>query len=143
VGINHGGLGINISLYFAAYLLRIEYNFISGVVSWDDPTTPDIKASASLLAKAMPKMTPFILSPAAKFRQVTVNRVDIGLWTVGTRTLVLAANMNYATTNVDLASLGLHATAAIEQVLNSGASSASAGNRLAFGSVGTGAFIVG
>ncbi|KAF5329520.1 hypothetical protein D9619_009061 [Psilocybe cf. subviscida] len=122
VGINHGGLG---------------------VVSWDDPTTPEIKASASLLAQAMPKLTPFILSSEATFRQVTVNRVDVGLWTVGARTLVLAANMNYATTNVDLASLGLHATAAIEQVFKSGTSSAPARDHLVFGAVGSGAFIVG
>ncbi|KAF8188635.1 hypothetical protein BJ912DRAFT_967980 [Pholiota molesta] len=42
VGINHGGLG---------------------VMSWDDPTSTDIKASASLLALSMPKMTPFISAP--------------------------------------------------------------------------------
>lgn len=123
-------------------MLKIECNPYQGVVSWDDPTTADIKASASLLAKAMPKLTPFILSPQATFRQVTMNRVDIGLWTVGARTLALAANMNYATTNVDLASLGLHTTAAIEQVFESGMSSASGRNRLTFGAVGSGAFIV-
>ncbi|KAH9476841.1 hypothetical protein JR316_0010757 [Psilocybe cubensis] len=125
VGINHGGLG---------------------VVSWDDPTTPDIKASASLLAQSLPKMTPFILSPSATFRQITINRVDIGLWTVGPKTLVLATNMNYFSTSVSLQSLGLKPVGppgSVTQVLDSGARTDAARTQLLFDSVGTGAFIVG
>ncbi|KAF5376671.1 hypothetical protein D9615_007900 [Tricholomella constricta] len=120
LGINHGGLG---------------------VVSWDDPTTPDIKASASLLALSLPKMTPYILSPVASFRQLTINRVDVGLWTVGRETLVLASNMNYATATVRLVDLGLHSRA-INQVLNSGAVIKSDKTGFTFESVGSGAFVV-
>ncbi len=46
---------------------------LAGVMSWDDPTSTDIKASASLLALSLPKMTPFILNPRrvlpANYRQ--------------------------------------------------------------------------
>ena len=59
LGVNHGGLGI---------------------VPWEDPTPADIKASASSLALALPKMTPFIFNPTASFQRTTLNRVDIGLW---------------------------------------------------------------
>lgn len=123
LGINHGALG---------------------VVSWDDPTTDDIKASASTLALSMPKMTPFILSPKASFRQITINRVDFGLWTVGSKTLVLGANMNNASTNITLSQLGLPATGSssgISQVLNSGATLDAARNHLVFTATGSGAWI--
>ncbi|KAJ3568689.1 hypothetical protein NP233_g5551 [Leucocoprinus birnbaumii] len=123
VGINHGA---------------------KGVVSWDDPTTDDIKASASTLALSMPKMTPFILSPHASFRQITINRVDFGLWTVGSRTLVLGTNMNNANTNITFGQLGLPATGSssgISQVLDSGAEVDAARNHFVFTATGTGAWI--
>ncbi|KAF8064328.1 hypothetical protein FPV67DRAFT_215032 [Lyophyllum atratum] len=120
LGINHGGLG---------------------VVSWDDPTSPDIKSSASLLALSLPKMTRFILSPAASFRQVTVNRVDIGLWTVGSETLVLASNMNYAAVTIRLTDISLKSKG-IEQVLDSGAVVNHDKTGFTFESVGSGAFVV-
>jgi len=120
LGINHGGLG---------------------VVSWDDPTTPDMKASASILARSLPMMTPFILSAAASFRQVTFNRVDMGLWTVGSETLILATNMNYTTVTVRIADLGLKPKG-ITQVLNSGAVLTPDTTGLTFESVGSGAFVV-
>ncbi|KAF9474514.1 hypothetical protein BDN70DRAFT_908482 [Pholiota conissans] len=122
VGINHGGLG---------------------VMSWDDPTSTDIKASASLLALAMPKMTPFILSPSATFRQVTINRVDIGLWKVGGQTLVLASNMNYFNVSIGFRDLGLPSPQlSVNQVFNSGALVDPSRQHLVFGSVGSGGFIV-
>ncbi|KAF4611870.1 hypothetical protein D9613_003961 [Agrocybe pediades] len=122
LGINHGGLG---------------------VVSWNDPTSADMKGNASILAHAMPKMTPFILNPAASFRQMTVNRVDIGMWTVGTQTLVLATNMNYASVSVALTTLGLPSPQGTEtQVLDTGARMDPAKEHLLLDSVGTGGFIV-
>jgi hypothetical protein len=112
-------------------------------MSWDDPTSTDIKASASLLALSMPKMTPFILSPSATFRQVTINLVDVGLWTVGAQTLVLASNMNYFTVSLSLSELGLPSPqVAATQVLNSGAQLDPSRQHLVFGSVGSGGFIV-
>lgn len=119
VGINHGGLG---------------------VIPWDDPTSSDIKASASTLALALPKMTPFILNPSATFRQtLTSDLVDIGLWTVGSQTLVLLTNTKYQATTVELGSLGLKGS--VTQVLDSGAELIEGGISLT--SVGSGGFIVG
>ncbi|GLB44489.1 hypothetical protein LshimejAT787_1701160 [Lyophyllum shimeji] len=120
LGINHGGLG---------------------VVSWDDPTSADIKASASLLARSLPKIIPFLTNPAASFRQETLNRVDVGLWTVGPETLVLASNMNYATATVQLSGLGLKSKG-ITQVLDSGAVVSPDQAGFTFESVGSGAFVV-
>src|SRR6266581_7486625 len=42
-----------------------------GSISWNDPTTPDIKASASAFASALPELTPFLLS--SQLTQPTVN----------------------------------------------------------------------
>ena len=117
--------------------------FPEGVVSWDDPTTPDIKASASLLALSLPKMTPFILNPSATFQQITINRVDIGMWIVGAETLVLATNMNDFSVSVSLHDLGLENGMFVAQVLDSGAAiDPSTHTHLLFDSVGSGAFIV-
>jgi len=122
LGINHGGLG---------------------VVSWDDPTTADIKAFASRLALSLKNFmaTPFILNPAATFKQITTpSRVDFGLWTVNGETLVLGTNMNYANVTVSFKDLGLTPTG-VQQVLDTG-SSVVDGTALKFGSVGSGGFIV-
>ena len=118
--------------------------FVSkGVVSWDDPTTSDIKTSASLLALSLPKITPFIFYPFATFRQITTNRVDIALWIVGAETLVLATNMNYFSAEVSLRDLGLANAILVTQVLDSGAAiDPSTESDLLFDSVGSGAFIV-
>ncbi|KAF9446852.1 hypothetical protein P691DRAFT_672690 [Macrolepiota fuliginosa MF-IS2] len=124
VGINHGALGS---------------------VSWDDPTSADIKSSGSTLALSLPKMSPFILSSNATFKQITINRVDFGLWTVGSQTLVLGTNMNNSPTVITLAQLGLPATGssdAFTQVLDTGAVLDGARNHLSFQAVGTGAWIV-
>ncbi|PBK85663.1 hypothetical protein ARMGADRAFT_1169415 [Armillaria gallica] len=100
VGINHGALG---------------------VVSWDDPTSADIKASASDLALSLPKITPFILNPKAKFQQVTTSDfIDVGMWTVGKETLVLATNLDYEEKVLFLAQVGI-AEVVSEQVFDSGA----------------------
>jgi len=115
-----------------------------GVVSWDDPTTPDIKASASLLALSMPKMTPFILNPSATFRQTTIQGVDIGLWTINdTKTLVLATNTNYSPVSVQITSLGLPSGEInVKQVLDTGTKINSDQSNIMFESVGSGAFII-
>jgi hypothetical protein len=115
-------------------------------VSWDDspPLTADVKASASSLALALVNMKPFILSPTATIRQVTTQSgIDVGLWTVGTQTLVLATNIK--TQNLSLALTDLHLTGGagkIKQVFNSGTSVSSDGRTLHFGSTGSGGFVV-
>ena len=88
-------------------------------------------------------MKDFILSPQATFEHVVTDRVDVGLWTVGGRTLVLATNLNYATAHFDLTSVGGLALKALfsKQVLDSGAKLS--GHVITLESVGTGGFILG
>jgi len=119
IGVNHGALGI---------------------VPWDDPTPSDIKSAASSFAKALPSMTPFIFSPRATFLNLTYNRIDVGFWTVGPKTLLLAANLNYNVATLDLNGIpaGIKATHGI-QVFNGGATLK--GREITFQSTGTGAFI--
>ncbi|KAJ8522189.1 hypothetical protein ONZ45_g1216 [Pleurotus djamor] len=123
LGVNHGGLGI---------------------VPWDDPTPADIKASASALALALPKMTPFIFNPEATIRRLVVNRVDIGLWTVGKDTLVVGTNMNYAEVSVGLSNLpnGLGMGVTITQVFNSDARTNTNNSGFTFEEVGSGAWVL-
>ncbi|KAI0354196.1 hypothetical protein OH77DRAFT_1426229 [Trametes cingulata] len=111
-----------------------------GVVSWNAPTTADITASAASLSRSLTVMKDFILNPHATFEHVVANRVDVGLWTVGGRTLVLATNLNYATAHFDLSGLALKSLVA-RQVFDSGAKLS--GHVITLESVGTGGFIVG
>lgn len=114
-----------------------------GVISWDDPTSADIKSSSSALAIGLQTMAPFILSADATSRQVTVNGVDHGLWTLGDHALVLATNPNYVSATVTLADLGLsNGVGRVTQVFNSGSSVNADGKGLSFNSVGSGGFIV-
>jgi hypothetical protein len=123
----------------------------AGAVSWNDPTTPEIKLSASILASSIPALTPFIASPHAKFSHTTVRApgssslgVDIGMWTVNSQTLVLAANMDYAPATVSLSKLGLGAgVKVVREVLGgAGATGAMGAMKVSFGSVASGAWVV-
>ncbi|KAH8092183.1 hypothetical protein BXZ70DRAFT_461711 [Cristinia sonorae] len=113
-----------------------------GVVPWSAPTTPDIRASSSALAKALTaSMKDFILDPAATFHRVVEDRVDAGVWTVGRRKLVLVTNLNYEVREVRFESLGVAVGAGgMRRVFDGGAEVRGAAVRLE--SVGTGAFIV-
>lgn len=98
----------------------------------------------SKLALALPKMNPFILSPRASFKQITVNRVDFGLWTVDAQTLVLGTNMNNAPQVISLSQIGLPVTGSssgITQVLDTGVTLDPARGHLDFAAVGTGAWV--
>jgi hypothetical protein len=89
-------------------------------------------------------MNPFILSHNASFKQMTINGVDFGLWTVGSQTLLLGTNMNSSPTNITLQQLGLPATGSssgITQALDSGAVLDGARNQLVFTATGSGAWI--
>ncbi|KAJ3515200.1 hypothetical protein NLJ89_g1909 [Agrocybe chaxingu] len=122
LGINHGALG---------------------VVSWNDPTAPDIKASASRLAMALPQLNPFILNPQATFRQITTSRVDFGVWQVGTDVLVLGTNINYSTVVIRIRDLGLQLSqVSVAQVLDTGASIDPGRENFIFQPVGGGAFVI-
>ncbi|KAF9529879.1 hypothetical protein CPB83DRAFT_811551 [Crepidotus variabilis] len=121
LGINHGSLGI---------------------VSWDDPTTADIKNAASKLALISPQLAAYVLNPKASHAQVTVNRVDFGSWSLGTTTLVLATNLNYAATSVQFKDVGLSTANRIEQILDTGAKTDEIAGILSFESIGSGGFII-
>lgn len=71
-----------------------------------------------------------------------MDRVDVGLWTLGAQTAVLASNMNYANRAVTLRDLGLTATQ-IVQVFDSDAKANPDGSGFTFESVGSGGFIIG
>lgn len=111
-----------------------------GIVPWNDPTTDDIKASATAFAKAIPVMKEFILSPSATFQRVVFNRIDVGVWTVGRSSLVLATNLNYEAALFSLTLLHGTSGAKVSQVFNSGA--VVSGRVIQLESVGTGAFIL-
>ena len=93
-------------------------------------------------------MKDFILHPHASFTHAVVDRVDVGLWTVGARTLVLATNLNYAQAKVDLSripevgrALAVKARLRARQALDSGARLE--GHVVRLESVGTGGFVLG
>ncbi|GBE86870.1 hypothetical protein SCP_1001120 [Sparassis crispa] len=120
LGINHGALG---------------------VVSWDMPTTADILSYGSLLAQSSTALKDYIANDRATFQHAFVDQIDVGLWTVGEQTLVLATNLNYAPATFDLMSMpGLKTVPAV-QVLNTGATLN--GTDIVLDPVGTGAFILG
>ena len=112
-----------------------------GIVPWNDPTTADIKASASALAQAMPTLKGFILNPNATFQLVVVNRVHVGVWTVSGRILVLATNLNYNETTFSLDDVPGSRNARVSQAFDSGAKVQ--GRDIVLDSVGSGAFILG
>jgi hypothetical protein len=113
----------------------------TGVVSWDAPSTPDITAAASQLARAVPQLAPFLFSHTAVFAGRMVGGVDVGVWTVGAQALVLATNTAYASARLSLAALGLqNATYGGKAVLANGAKLANSVINL--DGVGTGIFVV-
>lgn len=113
----------------------------SGVVSWDAPTTDGIWDYASLLAQASPTLKEYIASDMASFAHYFENQIDVGTWTVGEKTLVLATNLNYAEETFDLGGLPGVLGKPVMQILDSGASVS--GYTISFTSVGTGGWIVG
>ncbi|OCB91484.1 hypothetical protein A7U60_g1259 [Sanghuangporus baumii] len=117
----------------------------TGIVPWDDPTPPDIKDAATALAHALPTIKSFIFDPEHVFSSVrssNSNLVDVGLWTIGHRTLLLATNMVNSSISVpvDLPSQSRRAT----QVLNSGGAVEVQGRRAAVSLDGLGsvAFVI-
>jgi hypothetical protein len=101
----------------------------------------DIKSAASSLAKALPSMIPFISNPDATFANLTSNRIDVGLWTVGSQTLLLAANLNYDEAHLDLSNLPTGIThVKVTRAFNGGAEVN--GGSIVFQSTGTGAFLL-
>ncbi|EMD34907.1 hypothetical protein CERSUDRAFT_124938 [Gelatoporia subvermispora B] len=126
--------------WVAQSVLSINHGAL-GVVSWEAPSTDDITTSASLLASAAPALAEYIASPSAKFQHVLSGEVDVGFWTVGGKTLVLATNLVNESATFDLDSVrGLSAIGA-KGILDSGASIQ--GHKIVLEPTGSGAFILG
>ena len=89
-------------------------------------------------------MTPFILEPSAAFRHITIQGVDVGLWTINdAETLVLATNTNYSPVSLQITNIGSPSGEInVEQVLDTGAEIDSDRANILFKSVGSGAFII-
>jgi hypothetical protein len=60
-----------------------------------------------MLAEVLPMIGTFKFNPAARRRQVTRNRIDVGLWAVESKTLIVACNMNNETAQLDLNDLSV------------------------------------
>jgi hypothetical protein len=108
------GIHCNESTFYLAWCYRSalfeQFMFVlthahcscTGILSWQDPTTPDIKSSASLLALALPKMTPALFNPATTFNGYTQYSLDIGVWTSNSSYLVVAVNLASSSATLDL-----------------------------------------
>jgi len=91
---------------------------LEGIVSWVEPTTPEIMGAATLLAQqllpsVMPYLIPsFYLRQTVTFARPTTNApsLDIGAWTLKDKghstTLVLVANMGSMPVTASLGSVG-------------------------------------
>lgn len=67
-----------------------------GIVPWVEPTTKEITKASSLIAHALPSLEMFLLHPRAEFRipGSAPAALDIATWSVDSRTLVLATNLD-------------------------------------------------
>ncbi|TFK32103.1 hypothetical protein BDQ12DRAFT_701324 [Crucibulum laeve] len=63
-----------------------------GITPWIDPTPLDIKHTASLLARSLPSIVRFLADPYISFIHSSSHRVDIGMWSASSETLVVATN---------------------------------------------------
>ena len=125
-----------------------------GSVSWNDPTTADIKTNASAFALALPDLTPFLLSsplsqPPVRFAHVvTSHRLDFGVWASAEgRTLVMGANLNNFTASVTLGEIfsAANQTGSVfgsrRMVLDGGGRIIGSQQQVMFGNVQSGAWI--
>jgi hypothetical protein len=92
-----------------------------------------------MFAQLLPTVKSFIFNPNATFSQLVFNRIDVGLWTVNSQTLLLATNLNYDVSTLDLGALPASGQN-LQQIFDSG-SSVNA-TSITFQSVGSGAFLL-
>lgn len=99
-------------------MLSINHGAL-GIIPWTDPTTSDIKSSASAFALSLPSITPFLFASNATITQMTFGNVDVGVWTVGSHTLVMATNLEYNTTSINLRDVIVPGLGGVKQVFDS------------------------
>ncbi len=123
--------------------MNLNIDIIAGIVSWDDPTPADIKANASLLALTLPTINEFLSSSDVVFSNHTSNNVDVGIWTLDSKTLILATNLNYASASISVSGIPTLLVKATE-ILNTGGSLKleSNGVQISLESVGTVGYVL-
>ncbi|KAF8153023.1 hypothetical protein B0H34DRAFT_721877 [Crassisporium funariophilum] len=109
-----------------------------GIIPWIDPTPNDIKQSASKLAKVLPQISNYIFDPEASFSYLTHGRVDVGLWSKKSETLVLVTNLDVANSTFKLDDLD---GKTVKWLLQEGVRTAPAGE-LSFEPLGSAAFVM-
>ena len=98
----HGALGLlRFTSPAPSYL-----GYWSGIISWNDPTSGDIKAAATTVSQQLiPGLTRFVLDPDVVFATYIWQRLHLGEWSVGSRTLIVGVNLDGQTQNFPLTQL--------------------------------------
>jgi len=96
-----------------------------GIVPWDESPTmpPELLDSASILGHALPTITPFLLAPPSAMTFTAIREpagIDVGSWTLGTKTLVMGTNFLVRSATVTVGPSGKDAS--VQEVFNTGAS---------------------
>jgi hypothetical protein len=75
-------------------------------MSWNDPTSDDIKAAATALSQQLvPSLTSFAFDPYKVFTTYVRGRVHFGTWSVGDRTLFVGVNLDRRAWSIPLTKL--------------------------------------
>lgn len=112
------------------------------ITPWIWPTTEDIARSATALACAMTEhIAPFLSDPKKEMSTIRWNRVDICMWRVLDRTLIMGVNMNEHQIIIP----ALEIRGEYQTVINSGMTvqlgDSSSRGLYAFGALGVGIYI--
>jgi len=111
-----------------------------GVVPWSDPTTPDIKSSASAFAMSLPKITEYLFSPKSVRTAYVVGGASVATWKGEAQILVLATNTNYVKQAISWKALDLKGANVMKMFASGDVETVSDGFTL--GPVGSAAFMV-
>ena len=95
-----------------------------GIVPWNDPTSGDIKAAATIVSQQLlPSLSSFALDPHVTFTTYVWQRVHFGIWKVGNQMLVVGVNLNPQVRLVPLTQLpGWKGSTTLEMVYSDSAS---------------------
>lgn len=118
----HGALGLFYLVHHSSPIP--DSRGLPGIVSWNDPTSSDIKAAAAAIGQQLlPDLTSYALNPHVVFTTYVWQRIHFGMWKVEYRTLVVGVNLDPQTREVSLEQLpGLEINEKLEVVYDGGAS---------------------
>ncbi|KAF8128018.1 hypothetical protein EV363DRAFT_1512354 [Boletus edulis] len=111
-----------------------------GVVPWNDPTSPNIKSSASAFAMSLPKITPYLFNPKSVRTAYVVGGALVATWKGEAQTLVLATNTNYVKQAINWKALDLEGVNVMTVFTSGDVETVSDGFTL--GPVGSAAFVI-